>query len=394
MNRYINIIPCLIISLGLSAQTSGVFDETVNTIIENNPDMSAKKASFAASTDELETRNFLADPEIEFEHQWGHGDIGNKWSVNISQSFDWPGLYKSRAKSAVSGRQVLALMYMSAYIDTKLIVTRTLIDYVNALQLLQMHKELSANLDSISAYTQRAFDHGELTILDLKKVKFEQADEQLQLKRAESAVDRLRGEVIALNGGKYLDLSNLDSYRPSTLKTEDDYVKMLLDNDPALAAAELTMTQTRQDIVSARMSAFPGFKVGYIHNVEAGEKFDGFNIGVNLPVFSSRKRRAIAIANAEAAQYESDSYKHRALSNIKADYIDARALKENLSIYHSMFSENTDDYIELLRKSWQGGQITTIQLITEINYYTKIKIDYLNLIRDYNLALAQLNRFG
>ncbi len=393
MKRLVNSILYVAISLSLFAQNNSLFENTVTQIVENNSSLTAKRASLFGATAELRTQNLLPDPEIEFEHQWGHQNIGNKWSVSIKQSFDWPGLYNSRAKAATTGKEVLSLLFLSEYYDARLTVTKALIDYINAKQLLQMREQVYANIDSLVKYTQQAFEHGETTILDLKKVRFEQADASLQLNRAQSTVDRLRHEIIALNGGKYIDLSAINSYRQDMLYSEDDYLSMAEKNNPSLAAAKFSLLKAKQDIMSARMSAFPGFTLGYIHDVELGDKFDGFNIGINLPLFSSRRRKAIAVSKALSAESEAEDYKCRVLANVSADFAEARKLRENLNVYNSLFTDDNNDYIMLLRKSWLGGQITTIELITEINYYTELRIEYLNLLRDYNTTLASLNRY-
>ena len=42
---------------------------------------------------------FSSQPEVEFEHLWGP-DSNRKWNVGVAQSFDWPGVYRRRAKEA------------------------------------------------------------------------------------------------------------------------------------------------------------------------------------------------------------------------------------------------------------------------------------------------------
>ncbi|MDE6369672.1 MAG: TolC family protein, partial [Muribaculaceae bacterium] len=56
------------------------FESTVSEILANNPTLAARRANVNADILGLKADNNLADPEVEFEHQWGQPGVGNKWS--------------------------------------------------------------------------------------------------------------------------------------------------------------------------------------------------------------------------------------------------------------------------------------------------------------------------
>lgn len=397
MNRLFSIILSLTLTVDLFAVErsdfqSAPFDSLVSVILENNVTLAERRTSLLGDVDELKNGNLLPDPEIEFEHQWGHNNIGNKWSVNVKQSFDWPGVYKSRAKSVKAGEQIFSLMYKAEYYDVRLKITQALIDYIDANDKLHLREQILNNIDKIKTYTQTAYEHGEATIIDLKKLQFARAAANLQFEQAEVALQQIRQELFSLNGGKYLDLDKINGYIPDcSLNTEDHHISVAEKYDPAYAASSIACQQAQYDIKSARLSVLPGFTVGYIHNVELGEKFDGFNLGINLPVFSSRRRKAIAIAKAESVELQAFDYRTRLIANIHTDFITASKLNRNLSAYSGIF--DNDNYLNLLDKSWKGGQITTIELLNEYNYFCSVYIEYLDLRRQLLNVLASLKRF-
>ena len=87
-----------------AADNNSAFEAKVSEILSNNPTLASRRANAEAESLNLRADNNLSDPELEFEHQWGTPSVGgNKWSVSVSQSFDWPGVYHNRAKAPMPG---------------------------------------------------------------------------------------------------------------------------------------------------------------------------------------------------------------------------------------------------------------------------------------------------
>ena len=53
-----------------------------------------------------------------------------------------------------------------------------------------------------------------------------------------------------------------------------------------------------------------------------------------------------------------------------------------------------DNYLELLAKSYDGGQITIFEYLREINEYIDFKINLTELEHRYNTVLTRLNRYN
>lgn len=50
----------------------------------------------------------LEAPEVEFSRVWNTESGGeNKWSLSVSQSFDWPGVYAARREATRSSRSAM-----------------------------------------------------------------------------------------------------------------------------------------------------------------------------------------------------------------------------------------------------------------------------------------------
>ena len=109
--RYIFVLlSAAFVAQAVSAGYGEDYDAAIDSIVSNNRALAARRAALEGDRLSLAAENNLSDPEVEFEHQWGQGHIGNKWSVSVSQSFDWPGLYKRRTEVARSGADAFRLL--------------------------------------------------------------------------------------------------------------------------------------------------------------------------------------------------------------------------------------------------------------------------------------------
>ena len=144
----------------------------------------------------------------------------------------------------------------------------------------------------------------------------------------------------------------------------------------------------------ASRSALPSLSVGYIHNVEIGDHFNGFSVGMSLPFFSNRHRKAQALAELEASESNRLAAELEISRRVIADYTAAKNLDKRISQYAPLFPAGAkDDYLDLLRKSFDGGQMTLIMYLYEINYYTEARSAYITLLHDRATAMLSLSRF-
>lgn len=377
-----------------TSSANAAFDELIDQIESSNQALASSRAEFEARRLAASAENNPADPEVEFEHQWGRQDIGNKWTISLSQSFEWPGVYAKRRKAIRATSEALDYLYLADRADFRLKVRQTLIDYVDAVKRLRLAETVKTNLDSIYSKITQAYGHGEATILDIKKIGLERAAATTRVESAQNRLDALRYELIAMNGGKHVDLGSIIDYPEVTFLSEEKYLDMLYESDPSLIAAERQAEAARQVAATERLKSMPGFSIGYIHNVEMGDHFNGFKVGVSLPFFSNRHRHAAALSEALSFERQATDQTFAARSRIISDYASAKGTQRLIADYSDIFpADRDDDYAVLLRKSFDGGQINFITYLLELNYYIDARSDYLDLLHRYNQLLASLNRY-
>lgn len=378
----------LLMLLPLSMAASD-FDTAVNELVARNLGLRVEAARAEASVENIKAENTLAGPEVEFSHMWGTTvGAGNKWDLSVSQSFDWPGLYKARRDAARTASTAMQFLTEANMLDARKTARSLLVDYIYNSQQIGLQKKIVANADSLFYYYKEAVERGAATRLDYNKTVLERVSALSELHSLEAQRETVMAQirefasgadithVLALAGNSYPDFQYA---MPSA--------EELRRRDPAYAAAMANAEAAESMVKVSRLSSMPGFSLGFVHATEGGENFNGFSVGISLPSWSRKHNTAAARLEAEAAMIDAELALSRRQAQLSADY----RLIEN---YRRVISETepavTDRaQYELLDKALKSGQITYLTYLQEINYFISAYRDYLTVLYEYNQALLR-----
>ena len=163
------------------------------------------------------------------------------------------------------------------------------------------------------------------------------------------------------------------------------------EKDPELIQYDLLAKANKHNEKAIEMSKRPGFSIGYKLENELGTYFNGFSIGVSIPLFSHKNKTEANLAQLKAIDLQSNAIEVNRISQIKAQRNNAIALFQELEQYRPIL-ENQDN-IKLLKKALDGGQINLITYIQEVNFFIEAQNNYLNVEYNYHKALATLNQY-
>ncbi|MDE6127515.1 MAG: hypothetical protein K2G30_11245, partial [Muribaculaceae bacterium] len=74
-----------------NAAASQDIEPAVRLVVKYDYGLNAELYRLSSEVSEARAANMLADPEIEGEMLFPHGGGQNRWSVGVTQGFDWPG---------------------------------------------------------------------------------------------------------------------------------------------------------------------------------------------------------------------------------------------------------------------------------------------------------------
>ncbi len=375
-----------------AAEPAADYFTVISEILANNPDLKTRRLEIEQARLEASDANALSDPEVGVTHVWGSDGIGNKLEVEVSQSFDWPGVYGARSKAAKMGNNAAEMLYRSACVDLALAAKQKLIELAYQNRQLSLLQLIKANTDSVQAKVEEGYRGGELTILDSKKMQIEQYKLQNDIADITEAILMLKSEIQAMCPDCRLNLDDFDSYPMDPKREENEYLSEIADIDPVISAGRLALEQETLNAKAARQQRWPGFSVGYIYQKEMGDVFNGFSLSMTLPFFQNRKARAVALSRAESTRLTNAAVEANRRTEVQATLQQLKLRQRQIEDYNRTFGDNS--YLTLLLQAYQGGQINVIDYLAEVNYFYEATRACLTAEYQYSLALASLNRYS
>ena len=232
ITRHIALICALMCAAAAPVYAADPYADIIDAVLTNNADLASQAAAMRAEYQGGKADNALHAIEVEFERSYAHkgGPGSDRWSLSVSQGFEWPGAYKARNAAAEAHADALSAMQRSRVLDKALEARMLLLEWSYAQRRLTLLQSIAANIDSLSAATTRSFDMGEASILDVKKLKLQSLLLSNDIAGATADIDAARAALIALNGGKTLDLDAAGIIAataddtPQPLAAEDAYL--------------------------------------------------------------------------------------------------------------------------------------------------------------------------
>jgi cobalt-zinc-cadmium resistance protein CzcA len=125
------------------------------------------------------------------------------------------------------------------------------------------------------------------------------------------------------------------------------------------------------------------------------DRFQSFQVGIGLPIFSGAQRSAIAAGrvNLQLAQNRYD----QGVQDFQARYRQAvetyRKHLETVRYYERSALGNADTIIATADRQFKGGQINYLDWVLLTNNAVTIRSEYVDAARDLNLSIIDLHSF-
>ena len=394
MNKRLLYIFLLLCIANVKAATSSI-DEVITIISDNNNDIKATNAQLSSDSIDISSTNYLEDPSVDFEYLFGGKSIGDKWAVGVSQGFEWPGIYGSRRRANKSKLSALAYSANKKRLEILLQAKLLCLDLVNTNKQIDMWQTVYENYDSLYSNYTAALDKREVTILDINKLRIELVNVKQTLANLRISRNEVIDNLKALNGNNAISATltdGLNEYSNEDFLPLDIYVKQYNEYDPeSNFYTEMNNAYSAERSV-ARMGWLPKFSVGYKYSNEIGDGFNGFTIGVSIPLFANRRKTKAAKAQEIANMFTIRSVESTNMARIKSTFAKAVSLKNQISEYQAALNFNTNH--KLLQRALESGQMSLLDFLREMIYFIEAEQQMLNIEYEYNCVLAELNKYS
>ena len=226
----------------------------------------------------------------------------------------------------------------------------------------------------------------------MNKIEIEQLNVTTANTRLRNELSTCLAQLRALNGGESLDveLSAL-TYPEAVLPASFDELKtQALQADSELQLLRQESLIADKSVALNRSGWLPKFELGYRHAYELGERFNGFAVGVSIPLFANRKKVKMAKAQALAGTFAVNNREQQALAELQSAYDEAVTLQRNHARYDLLTRQNN---LGLLQKALAAGKISMVEYLVDATQLYEAFDNRLSLEYEYQLRLARLYKF-
>lgn len=391
MKRFILTIALVSSAMAAEAQTS--IEEVLRSVEANNKELQANRQMVTAQKLEAKLDNNLPDPSVSYTHQYGNKEgMGIQGELVASQSFDFPTVYVqknklSKAKGEGFDRQ-------SAEIRQQILLQAK--EVCLDLVLLNQQKNLldirRQNAEQLSALYETRLQNGDANVLEVNKINLELLNAKNEARMNEAARMAKLHELAMLNGGIEINFTDT-AYLPveNPLSFVDLKQEAIPANRQLLSLQSEKAAALRQLSVSKSLN-LPGFELGYrLNTATGGERFNGFLVGISIPLFSNRNH----VKQAKAQSLYTDLQLESATATIESDllrlYNQSVALKTSIDEYSEVLKSQNN--LALLNKAIQAGQISMIEYFVDVTTLYQSMQNHMQLQNEYQKVMAQLYKF-
>lgn len=391
MKRFIMIIALTSVVWSAGAQTS--IEKVLSSIEANNKDLRANSQLVTARKLEARLDNNLSDPSVSYTHQYGNQEgMGIQGELVASQSFDFPTVYLqknklSKAKAVGFDRQG-AEFRQQVLLQAK----EVCLDLVFLNQQKSLLDQRKQNAEQLSALYAMRLESGDANVLETNKINLELLNAKNEARMNETARIAKLNELAMLNGGEAINFTDTTYSQVPELLPFGDLKSEALPADLQLLSLQSSQTEAQRQIGVSKSMGLPGFELGYrLNTAIGGERFNGFLVGVSIPLFSNRNRVKQARAQSLYTEMQLESTTSVVESQLSQLYTQAVGLKTSMNEYNEVLK--SQDNLVLLNKAIQTGQISMIEYFVDVTTLYQSMQNYMQLQNEYQKVMSQLYKF-
>lgn len=373
------------------AQTS--LDEVLRSVEANNKELRANRQMVTAQKIEARLDNNLPDPSVSYTHQYGNKEgLGIQGELVASQSFDFPSVYVQRNKLSKAKGEGFDRQEAEVRQQILLQAKEVCLDLILLNQQKGLLDTRRQNAEQLSALYETRLKNGDANALEVNKINLELLNAKNEARMNEAARMAKLHELAMLNGGVAIDFADTAYLPVEEPLSFIDLKQEAIPADRRLLSLQSGKTAAVRQLAVSRSLNLPGLELGYRLNTAAGgERFNGFIVGISIPLFSNRNN----VKQAKAQNLYADLQLESATTTVESELLNlynrSIALKASIDEYNDVLKNQNS--LVLLNKAIQAGQISMIEYFVDVTTLYQSLQNYMQLQNEYQKVMAQLYKF-
>ncbi|MBK9636933.1 MAG: TolC family protein [Bacteroidetes bacterium] len=386
------IIKILLLVICSSANAQSTIENVLAQINKNNKTILATAQYYHAQNLEFKTGLNPSNPTAEYDFLRGSpANAGNQHDFAITQQFDFPSAYIKRVQLAKTQIAKSEYEIISNRQDILLEAKKVCIALVYHNKLQAQLTQQKQNFEKLLASFQTKLDTGDGNILDVNKAKLQLVQIKKKFQENVSAISELNIKLAELNGGTEILFTDTVYFSPTSIpdfaQLESDYENA----DPLLKMLQQQKLISKKQLELSKSLWLPKMELGYHYQGILGQTYSGFHTGISVPLWENKntvkqKKSQLLYSESQLIAHTNEHYFH--IKHIFERYTN---LKITLQEYQTIFG--TLNNTTLLNKALALGEITTMQYLMEINFYTEAQSDFIQTEKEYHETIAELYKY-
>lgn len=374
----------------LSGQTN--VDIILTEIKKNNKSLQTTIQLVEAQKLRYQTGNSLYDPFVELDYMQGSPTgAGKETDLSVIQSFDFPTAYIKRKK--LTEAQTAKSDYYINEARQNILLEAKLI----CLELIYLNK-LFNHLENRKRDTEmwvRNFEtlltKGEGNIMDVIKAKLQLIEIKKEYQNNRSKIEQLNQKLTQLNGGNQINFN--DTVYPETAIVDNlpDLTEKIADNDPVRKYLLQEIEIAKRQVGLQKALWLPKFETGYRYKSLLNETFNGIHFGISIPLWENKNTVKTAQAMVNYSEMNLQQHLNDSYYETKREFENYMNFLISLKEYQDLFSSVNS--IELLNKSFQYGEISSMEYFIETGFYYQALQNFLKTENEFYQSIARLYSF-
>nr|WP_129734116.1 TolC family protein [Parabacteroides goldsteinii] len=387
------IIIATLASAVFSVNGQNSIDAVLRSVEANNKELQANSQLTVSKKLEAKLDNNLADPSVSYVHQYGNREgMGFQGELVASQSFDFPSVYVQRNKLAKS--KAVSFDNQGAEFRQQILLQAKVLclDLVLLNQQKALLDQRRHNAEQLSELYAMRLQSGDANILETNKIDLELLNAKTEARMNEAARIAKLQELATLNGGIAIDFTDTTYRQTDEVLSFEELRSEAITSNPQLLTLKSEQVAAQRQLSVNKAKGLPGFELGYRLNTAAGgERFNGFLVGVSIPLFSNRNNVRQAKAQSLYTDLQLESTTSAVESELHQLYNQSLALKTSMDEYNTVLKSQNS--LALLNKAIQTGQISMIEYFVDVTTLYQSMQNYMQLQNEYQKVMAQLYKY-
>ena len=252
------------VMLSCASMAQYQYQQVLDQVEQNSVMLKSLQAQRDAQKASAVGSSLLEDPEVEFGYYLGTPtDIGKRWDLSVSQSFDLPGVYVNKGKVRSLQKEGAEINYRAERIE--------LLKQVQVLcSEIVYHRALGAtylmcvqNAEDIALNYEKRLKSGDCSLIEYNRVKMEASQMRYKMQMTIMEHNSLMNELKVLNGGNTVDFAQKEFAEAAVPQDFESWCKNAEQSNPMMQNLINQMMIAERESKLAKSEMLPRFSVGY-----------------------------------------------------------------------------------------------------------------------------------